>query len=87
MEMKLFSQLLALSRNYIFSWRQSTEVFIARSKLWSTSQRHTVSESTAMSFIRRQYSWDCRHESSVSPEKLAKPRPVYCKSLLLCLVW
>jgi len=29
-------------------------VFIARSKLWSTSQRHTVSESTAISFIPRQ---------------------------------
>jgi len=29
-------------------------VFIARSKLWTTSQWHTVLESTAMSFIPRQ---------------------------------
>jgi len=44
-----------------FNYRQH-RVFIARSKLWSTSQRHTVSESTAMFFIPRQYSWDYRHE-------------------------
>jgi len=37
-------------------------VFVARSKVWSTSQRHTVSESTAMSFISCQYCWDYRHE-------------------------
>jgi len=44
-----------------FSYRQH-RVFIARSKLWLTSQRHTVLESTAMSFIPCQYSLDYRHE-------------------------
>jgi len=44
-----------------FSYRQH-RVFITWSKLWSTSQRHTVSESTTMPFIPRQYSWDYRHE-------------------------
>jgi len=43
--------------DFTFSYRQH-RVFIARSKLWSTSQWHTVSESTAISFIPRQYSWD-----------------------------
>jgi len=58
---------LNIDRNvWNMKWRQSTakmilvdsRVFIAR----STSQRHTVSKSTAMSFIPRQYSWDYRHK-------------------------
>jgi len=44
-----------------FKYRQH-RVFIPRSKLWSASQRYTVSESTAMSFIRRQCSWNYRYE-------------------------
>jgi len=36
-------------KNLTFGYRQH-QVFIGRSKLWSTSQRHIVSESTAMSF-------------------------------------
>jgi len=44
-----------------FSYRQH-RVFIARSKLWSTSQRHTILESTVISFNPRHssvaYSWD-----------------------------
>jgi len=42
--------------------RRQHRVFTTRSKLWSTSRRHIVSESTAISFIPRQYSWDYRQE-------------------------
>jgi len=55
-----FRNLLEISINVLkFSYRQH-RVFIARSKLWSTSQRHTVSEAKDTLF-RNQYSWDYRH--------------------------
>jgi len=37
-------------QDFTFSYRQH-RVFIARSKLWSTSQRHTVLKSTATSLF------------------------------------
>jgi len=49
------------NKNLTFNFREH-RVFIARSKLWSTSQSHTRNRLQCLFILSCQYSWDYRHE-------------------------